>query len=185
MFSDVGRSLDQDTLEYAWLVEAHLGKLTGKLTTPQLCTLAASIETLVLLVLDDEDELIHPNEDDFTSVPEQRKKSVISTQPLQQAFQQFYTNVMVKNQQNSSGTSQNVKFGSADRSSKNNLKVSAEKKRSEDLEKKGSLTKKETGDGENVNQDCHKLKYKFTRVAVDAMDVWLVESGTALQLWVI
>ncbi|XP_045469148.1 transmembrane protein KIAA1109 isoform X3 [Harmonia axyridis] len=183
MFSDVDRSLDQDTLEYAWLVEVHLGKLTGKLTTPQLCTLSASIETLVVLILDDENELIHPSEDDFTAVPEQRKKSVISTQPLQQAFQQFYTNVMVKNQHNSNSVGvQGMKFGSTDRSSKNNLKSAAEKKKGEDLEKKGSLTKKEVGDA--VNQDCHKLKYKFTRVAVDALDIWLVESGTALQLWV-
>jgi len=30
----------------------------------------------------------------------------------------------------------------------------------------------------------HKLKYKLVRVAVDAVDLWLVESGAALQLWV-
>lgn len=35
MFSDEGRSLDEDTLEYAWLVEVQLGKLSGKLTGPQ------------------------------------------------------------------------------------------------------------------------------------------------------
>jgi hypothetical protein len=35
MFSDEGRSLDEDTLEYAWLVEVQLGKLSGKLTAPQ------------------------------------------------------------------------------------------------------------------------------------------------------
>jgi hypothetical protein len=35
MFSDEGRSLDQDTLEYAWMIEVQLGKLTGKLSAPQ------------------------------------------------------------------------------------------------------------------------------------------------------
>lgn len=35
MFSDEGRSVDQETLEYAWLLEIQLGRLTGKMTTPQ------------------------------------------------------------------------------------------------------------------------------------------------------
>jgi len=41
MFSDEGRSLDEDTLEYAWLLEVQLGKLSGKLTAPQVRTLNA------------------------------------------------------------------------------------------------------------------------------------------------
>lgn len=36
----------------------------------------------------------------------------------------------------------------------------------------------------NVTYSEHKLKYKLVRVAVDAVDFWLVESGAALQLWV-
>jgi hypothetical protein len=35
MFSDEGRTLDEETVEYAWLVEIQLGKLSGKLTAPQ------------------------------------------------------------------------------------------------------------------------------------------------------
>lgn len=35
-----------------------------------------------------------------------------------------------------------------------------------------------------VTHSEHKLKYKLVRVAVDAIDFWLVESGAALQLWV-
>lgn len=35
MFSDEGRTLDEETLEYAWLVEVQLGKLGGKMTAPQ------------------------------------------------------------------------------------------------------------------------------------------------------
>lgn len=46
MFSDEGRSVDQETLEYAWLLEIQLGRLTGKMTTPQV-----SLYTLLDLVL--------------------------------------------------------------------------------------------------------------------------------------
>jgi len=35
MFSDEGRTLDEETLEYAWLLEIQLGKLGGKVTAPQ------------------------------------------------------------------------------------------------------------------------------------------------------
>lgn len=48
MFSDEGRSLDEDTLEYAWLVEVQLGKLSGKLTGPQVSF--ASMQQLVCIV---------------------------------------------------------------------------------------------------------------------------------------
>lgn len=37
MFSDAERNLDQDTLEYAWLLEIQLGKLSAKITAPQVC----------------------------------------------------------------------------------------------------------------------------------------------------
>lgn len=35
MFSNEGCALDEDTLEYAWLLEIQLGKISGKLTLPQ------------------------------------------------------------------------------------------------------------------------------------------------------
>lgn len=35
MFSDEGRSLDEETLEYAWMIEIQLGKLSGRITMPQ------------------------------------------------------------------------------------------------------------------------------------------------------
>lgn len=35
MFSAEGNSLDAETLEYAWLVEAQIGDITGRLTAPQ------------------------------------------------------------------------------------------------------------------------------------------------------
>lgn len=35
MFSDAERNLNQETLEYAWLLEIQLGKLSGKATAPQ------------------------------------------------------------------------------------------------------------------------------------------------------
>lgn len=39
MFSSEERSLDEETLEYAWLVELTVGTLTGKLSTPQVSLL--------------------------------------------------------------------------------------------------------------------------------------------------
>ena len=35
MFSHKGLDLESETLEYAWLVEAVIGDITGKLTSPQ------------------------------------------------------------------------------------------------------------------------------------------------------
>nr|XP_018906485.1 PREDICTED: uncharacterized protein KIAA1109 isoform X3 [Bemisia tabaci] len=60
MFSDTGRSLDQETLEYAWMLEIQLGRLTGKMTSPQLHHLITGLETLVLLTLDPENKLQPP-----------------------------------------------------------------------------------------------------------------------------
>lgn len=37
MFSHEGLPLESETLEYAWMVEAIIGDLTGKLTCPQVC----------------------------------------------------------------------------------------------------------------------------------------------------
>ncbi|XP_046668210.1 transmembrane protein KIAA1109 homolog isoform X3 [Homalodisca vitripennis] len=60
MFSDEGRNVDQETLEYAWLLEIQLGRLTGKMTTPQLHHLVTSLETLLLLTTDCENQLVPP-----------------------------------------------------------------------------------------------------------------------------
>lgn len=170
MFSNVDRELDQDTLEYAWLIEAHLGRLAGKLTAPQMHSLAAALETLVLLVMDEENELIAPSEDDIERAPAPRKKSVVATQQLQQAFQQFYTNVMVKNDAMRGDKSKQAAKKNA--TEEGGTQANVEQKRP-----RGNERKREQ------EEECHRLKYKFTRVAVDAIDMWLVESGAALQLW--
>ncbi|XP_026684239.1 uncharacterized protein LOC103515862 [Diaphorina citri] len=60
MFSDTGRSLDQETLEYAWQLEIQLGKLSGKFTSPQLYHVITGLETLVLLITDPESKLQAP-----------------------------------------------------------------------------------------------------------------------------
>lgn len=80
MFSDVGQSLDQDTVEYAWLIEIQLGKLSGRLTTPQLYAIVACLETLVLLSMDDENELNHPKDDVILNQPVVKKKITHSIQ---------------------------------------------------------------------------------------------------------
>lgn len=176
MFSDVGRTLDQDTIEYAWLIEVQMGKLSGKLTTPQLYSLLASIETLILLICDAENELNSPKDDVLLSQPQAPQNVSTPTQNLpqhvQQAIQQLLqpknssTNPPKTSTQNPVGERKNL----------------GERKKSED--------KKVLRQNSNLNQqeeeepDSHVLKYKMTRVAVDAIDFWLVESGAALQLWV-
>lgn len=66
-------------------------------------------------------------------------------------------------------------------SNNNNLQKSNQKKKDE---KKGSLRSSTIPNEENEVLDEHKLKYKLLRVAIDAIDFWLVESGAALHLWV-
>ncbi|XP_020299517.1 uncharacterized protein KIAA1109 isoform X4 [Pseudomyrmex gracilis] len=61
MFSNEGRSLDQETLEYAWLIEVQLGKLSGKITSPQLHHFVTSLETFLLMAKNMENSLRPPN----------------------------------------------------------------------------------------------------------------------------
>lgn len=168
MFSDVGRSLDEDTIEYAWLVEIQCGKLSGKLTMPQLHSLLASLETLVLLLCDSENELISPKDDIVLSQPPIIQNTHNPFQNLPQNVQQALQSLLQKNPSNTS-TNKTI---TANAPPKNVTKT------------------KDKARNANANEmdlnecDAHKLKYKFCRLAVDAVDLWLVESGAALQLWV-
>lgn len=60
MFSPIGRAIDEETIEYAWMIEAVLGQLTGRLTLPQLQHVAAGLESFLHLALDDENQLSRP-----------------------------------------------------------------------------------------------------------------------------
>ncbi|XP_069163725.1 bridge-like lipid transfer protein family member 1 isoform X18 [Procambarus clarkii] len=60
MFSSEERSLDEETLEYAWLVELTVGTLSGKLSTPQLQNIMTALEAFILTVEDMENSLRHP-----------------------------------------------------------------------------------------------------------------------------
>lgn len=60
-FSDTNRSVEEDTVEYAWMMELQLGQLTGRLTLPQLYQIVSSLETFLLLICDSENELVPPN----------------------------------------------------------------------------------------------------------------------------
>jgi hypothetical protein len=60
-FSDTNRSVEEDTIEYAWMMELQLGQLTGRLTLPQMYQIISSLETFLLLICDSENELIPPN----------------------------------------------------------------------------------------------------------------------------
>ncbi|XP_050361994.1 transmembrane protein KIAA1109 homolog isoform X3 [Nymphalis io] len=60
-FSDTNRSVEEETIEYAWMMELQLGQLTGRLTLPQLYQIISSLETFLLLISDNENELTPPN----------------------------------------------------------------------------------------------------------------------------
>ncbi|CAG4943461.1 unnamed protein product [Colias eurytheme] len=60
-FSDTNRSVEEETVEYAWMMELQLGQLTGRMTLPQLYQVVSSLETFLLLICDNENELIPPN----------------------------------------------------------------------------------------------------------------------------
>lgn len=119
MFSNEGCALDEDTLEYSWLVEVQLGKLSGKLTLPQLFNVAVGLETLALLAVDPENCLKSPK------------------------------------------TVRNCHHGVPSNQCPH--------------------TKEEN---KYKCPSAEDIKYKMTRVSVDAVDVYLIESGTALHTWV-
>lgn len=178
MFSDVDRSLDEDTIEYAWLVEIQCGKLSGKLSAPQLYSLLASLETLLLLLCDSEDELISPKDDIVLSQPPIIQSTSNPFQNLPQNVQQALQSLLQKNPSN---TSNKTVINNSNSLQKNAQKSSKDKKVKQEKEK----TKPNVNNVDLNECNQHKLKYKFVRVAVDAIDFWLVESGAALQLWVI
>jgi len=118
MFSNEGRSLDDETLEYAWLLEIQLGKLSGKLTLPQLTHVLLGLETMAYLALDPENDLKSP-------------KSLIYCHH---------------------GTAANL----------------------------CPHTK------EDIKYRCpssEDIKYRMLRIAIDAIDIYIVENGCALHSW--
>lgn len=119
MFSNEGRSLDSETLEYAWLLEVQLGKLSGKLSLPQLTHVLMGLETMAYLALDPENDLKSP-------------KSIIYCHHGKDA------RVCEK-------TKEEIKYRCPS---------------SEDI------------------------KYRMLRVAIDAIDIYLVENGCALHTWI-
>lgn len=199
MFSDVGRSLDQDTVEYAWLLEAQLGKLSGKLTSPQLYSILASLETLVLLLCDSENELTSPKDDVELTQPPVAQSTTSALQHLPQNVQQALQNLL-QPKNSSSNTSNKANANTSVGASK--IVPASRGVAKEDRNRQGDGGNKQgdsgkdslkgpkgtagrrEGDVDVSERDTHKLKYKFFRVAIDAVDFWLVESGAALQLWV-
>lgn len=188
MFSDVGQTLDQDTIEYAWLVEIQLGKFSGKLTTPQLYSICASLETLLLLIMDDENELNSPKDDLILNQPIVKKKNPSNSQNVHvQHVQQAIQHLLQPKNSGTSLMSRNLNTSSS--ATKNELKN--KKKDIDDKSVRGSVRVPATSQEETTNSTNnaastyseHTLKYKLVRVAIDAVDFWLVETGAALQLW--
>ncbi|XP_053696625.1 bridge-like lipid transfer protein family member 1 [Sabethes cyaneus] len=119
MFSNEGRQLDEETLEYAWLLEVQLGKLSGKMTLPQLMNVVVGLETLAFLTMDSENELKSPK-------------------TVRYCHHGVPTNVCPH-------TKEEAKYRCP---------------------------------------STEDIKYRMTRVAIDAIDFYLVENGTAMHTWI-
>jgi hypothetical protein len=145
MFSSEGRALDQETLEYAWLVEVLLGKLSGRLAAPHLENIVTSCETFILLALDIENSLRSPH----------------SFLQCHHGNNQFECPV------------------------ENGLELYENETPPEGLPP-SSPSDNEPSDHQllRVCPTPEDIKYKMVRLSVDAIDVYLVEAGTALSLWV-
>lgn len=119
MFSNENRCLDDDTLEYAWLLEIQLGKLSGKLTLPQLTHVVMGLEAMAYLALDAENDLKSP-------------KNILY------CHHGLASNVCPQ-------TKEEVKYRCP---------------------------------------STEDIKYRMVRVAIDAIDIYLVENGCALHSWI-
>ena len=118
-FSNEGRPLEEETLEYGWLLEVQLGKLSGKLTLPQLYNIVTGLETFAFLTLDSENEL----------KPAKTIRYCHHGVPANQC----------------QSTKDEVKYRCP---------------------------------------STEDIKYRMTRVAIDAIDLYLLENGTAMHTWV-
>lgn len=119
MYSNEQRSLDEDTLEYAWMLEVQLGKISGKMTLPQLCHVVTGLETLALTAVDAENQLKSPR-------------------TLRYCHHGMPTHLCPQ-------------------------------------------TKEEARYRCPSSED---IKYRLTRVSIDAVDLYLIENGTAVHTWV-
>ncbi|XP_024891805.1 uncharacterized protein KIAA1109-like isoform X13 [Temnothorax curvispinosus] len=119
MFSNEGRSLDQETLEYAWLIEVQLGKLSGKITSPQLHHFVTSLETFLLMAKNTENSLRPPN------LPFQCHHGLAPLQCPESDVDKHYR-----------------------------------------------------------CPSSEDIKYRMTRLSIDAVDLYLQEVGTAIQFWI-
>lgn len=157
MFSNEGRSIEQETLEYGWLIEVQLGKLSGRLTTPHLENIVTSCETFLILVLDVENSL----------------RSPYSFLLCHHGNNQFECPLMASDC--TSGESGNNSAG--DEGTCDGTRSPANTPMSEN---------RVLVDPKPIRlcPSSEEIKYKMVRVSVDAIDIYIVEAGTALSLWV-
>lgn len=179
MFSDIGRSLDQDTVEYAWLIDVQLGRLSGKLSSPQLHSILTCLETLVLLLADSENELNSPTDDVLLHEPQVAQNNSSPHQNFFPTVQQF-----LQNKTSGTNTSKNLNQNSSSSTVQKNEKGGKNERKTSETAPNPKDKKNTNNENEIGEIDSHRSKYRVSRLAVDAVDFWLVESGVALQLWV-
>lgn len=141
--------------EYAWLIEVQLGKLSGRLTTPHVENIISSCEAFLLTVLDEENSLRSPH----------------SFLICHHGNNQFECPSLLMEESHTFGTAEDLKSETFTPSVKSPSQYELEFE-----SPKPSVI--------NVCPTSEDIKYKLVRLSFDAIDVYLVENGTALSLWV-
>lgn len=184
MFSNEGRSLDQETLEYAWLVEVQLGRLSGRLSTPHLENIVSGVESFVLTVLDEENTLRSPHsfllchhgnnqfecEDQLPDQfpPPAHGTSTCSTLTCSQC----------------GGDNLQCPQCGGGRGGTPQPPPTASSSTGSFPHQIGPQPSSNTKVPNELCPTSEDIKYKMVRLSVDAVDVYVVESGTALSLWI-
>lgn len=104
----MGCALNEDTIEYAWLLEFQMGKLSGKLSAPQLYAVIASLETLILLIEDSENELNSPKNVSLMNKGPVAQKSKSAAQNISQNVQQTIQQFLQPKSSNTNTTKSNT-----------------------------------------------------------------------------
>ncbi|XP_065578984.1 bridge-like lipid transfer protein family member 1 isoform X2 [Artemia franciscana] len=61
LFSDEGRRIDEETIEYGWLMDFHVSSILAKLTLSQVLHLGDCVQSMLHMLIDEENNVVTPN----------------------------------------------------------------------------------------------------------------------------
>ncbi|XP_048589365.1 transmembrane protein KIAA1109 homolog isoform X3 [Nematostella vectensis] len=175
MFSDKGLPPDSETLEYAWLVELQFGILSGKITIPQIQSLVNWGQTFVFHLLNEEN-------------------SFEPSRPYQRCIHGNYQNLCTVNAKPTTENKEEApcsaavekkvfkRSGSWSKGNKGTESKGAGKGKG----RKRSVVEDDPGEAVKSSDELciteDDIKYRMTRVSLENVDVYIVETGVACNL---